>query len=275
MRPFELDDADRAAYHAAASIASNFLVTLEAAAEEVAAGAGLAAGRGARAAGAARAHAPSRTGPRSARSGALTGPGRPWRRGDRRAPARCGRPRSRRPCCRCSTSWWSARAPSLPGACRHEDRAHRRRAARGSRPGTTAGRSIGLVPTMGYFHEGHLSLMRRARADCDVRGGVAVREPGPVRRRRGPRRLPARRAPRRRARRGRGAWTCCSRRRSRRSIPTGFDDARSGGRSQRRARRRRARPATSTASRPSSPSSSTWSARTWRTSARRTPSRRS
>jgi pantoate--beta-alanine ligase len=27
---------------------------------------------------------------------------------------------------------------------------------------------IGLVPTMGYFHEGHLSLMRRAREDCDV-----------------------------------------------------------------------------------------------------------
>ncbi len=28
--------------------------------------------------------------------------------------------------------------------------------------------SLGLVPTMGCFHEGHLSLMRRARADCDV-----------------------------------------------------------------------------------------------------------
>ena len=30
------------------------------------------------------------------------------------------------------------------------------------------GRRIGLVPTMGFFHEGHLSLMRRAREDCDV-----------------------------------------------------------------------------------------------------------
>jgi pantoate--beta-alanine ligase len=30
------------------------------------------------------------------------------------------------------------------------------------------GKRIGLVPTMGYFHEGHLSLMRRARDDCDI-----------------------------------------------------------------------------------------------------------
>jgi predicted short-subunit dehydrogenase-like oxidoreductase (DUF2520 family) len=43
MAPLEIRDEQRPAYHAAASIASNFLLTLEAAAEAVAAGAGIGA----------------------------------------------------------------------------------------------------------------------------------------------------------------------------------------------------------------------------------------
>jgi pantoate--beta-alanine ligase len=35
-------------------------------------------------------------------------------------------------------------------------------------PERRAGHRIGLVPTMGSYHEGHLSLMRRARAENDV-----------------------------------------------------------------------------------------------------------
>ena len=32
----------------------------------------------------------------------------------------------------------------------------------------SAGKTIGLVPTMGYLHQGHLALVREARRSCDI-----------------------------------------------------------------------------------------------------------
>jgi pantoate--beta-alanine ligase len=52
--------------------------------------------------------------------------------------------------------------------CPHEDSPHPERTARALAADRRQGKRIGLVPTMGCFHDGHLSLMRQAREDCDV-----------------------------------------------------------------------------------------------------------
>ncbi len=170
MRPARVAPEDRAAYHAAASIASNFLVTLEGAAERLAATAGVdrallvplvraavenwaALGperaltgpiaRGDEAtverqrAGRARPHAR----PRAAVRRAGGGDARP-----RREPRRAA-PRGRRPA-------------MITIRTKAEMREHVARARR-------AGRSVALVPTMGAFHGGHHALMRAAREGYD------------------------------------------------------------------------------------------------------------
>ena len=158
MRSVEVADADRAAYHAAASIAANFLVTLEGAAERLAATAGVP-----RELLVPLARAALENWAEQGAERALTGP---VARGDEATIER-------------QRAAIEERAPdlldtfdALVAASRvvaddmktirtvAEMQAH-------SRAARAAGRTIGLVPTMGAFHAGHESLMRAARAGSD------------------------------------------------------------------------------------------------------------
>ena len=121
-----------------------------------------------------------------------------------------------------------------------------------------AGRSIGLVPTMGALpRRPPVADPPRARG-VRRRRRVAVRQPDPVQRPARPRRLPARRGSATPSSPPRPASTTCSPRPPRRSTRPGFATTVSVGRADRDARGRAPRAAAiSTASRPSSPSSST------------------
>jgi pantoate--beta-alanine ligase len=168
MHPFELADSDRPAYHAAASIASNFLVTIEGAAEQVAAAVGLDRDL--------LAPLVRQTVDNWAALGAeraLTGP---VARGDEETVAR------QRAAIEDVAPELIPLWDELVAATRALTPANRQPpTANGTavvttvgdlraalKPARQAGKTIALVPTMGFFHEGHLALMRAARAAADV-----------------------------------------------------------------------------------------------------------